>query len=356
MSPVLNPRTRPLLEVLHVTKEFRTGFLGRHSTAALTDLTLTIDGNVPSITAVVGESGSGKTTLGRLLLGLTAPTTGEVRYHGTDLRRLSGPQRRQFRREVQAIFQDPYEVFNPFYKVDHVLTVPIAKFGLARSTKDARALIEEALRVVGLNPDETLGRYPHQLSGGQRQRVMVARALLLRPKLIVADEPVSMVDASLRASILEALGRLKQDFGVSFLYITHDLATAYQISENVMVLYQGAVAEAGDVELVVKTPQHPYTQLLLESIPVADPDRPWQPLPIATETPAVINVGCKFADRCPYVLPDHCRVVQPPLFRTNSRRVVACYLQMGAAHEGDLADVFAGSTSAEETTSSLTGS
>lgn len=339
----------PLLEIRRATKEFRSGFLGRRSVVALGDFTLRIDGDVPSITAVVGESGSGKTTLGRLLLGLIAPTTGQVLYHGTELRRLSRPQKRQFRREVQAIFQDPYEVFNPFYKVDHGLSVPIAKFGLARSKRDARLLIEEALQVVGLDPSETLGRYPHQLSGGQRQRVMVARALLLRPRLIVADEPVSMVDASLRASILEALGRLKREFGVSFLYITHDLATAYQISENVIVLYQGSVAEAGDAELVVKAPQHPYTQLLIESIPVADLDRPWQPLSIATETPAAITVGCRFADRCPYVLPDHCRVVQPPLFRTNPRRVVACYLQLGtAAHEGDLADVFVGSATADE--------
>jgi oligopeptide/dipeptide ABC transporter ATP-binding protein len=344
--------TPPLLEVRRVTKEFRSGLLGRRSTVGLTDLSLTIGGDVPSITAVVGETGSGKTTLGRLLLGFIAPTTGNVLYRGTDLRKLSRPQWRAFRREVQAIFQDPYEVFNPFYKVDHVLSVPIAKFDLAHSRSDAQMLIEEALQVVGLDPSETLGRYPHQLSGGQRQRVMVARALLLRPKLIVADEPVSMVDASLRASILEALDRLKREFDVSFLYITHDLATAYQISQNVIVLYQGAVAEAGDVELVVKAPQHPYTQLLIESIPVADTDRPWQPIPIASETPAVVMVGCKFADRCPYVLPDHCRVAQPPLFWTDPHRVSACYLHLGIAeHDGDLTNIFVGLPSADESPS-----
>ncbi len=135
--------------------------------------------------------------------------------------------------------------------------------------------MEETLNAVGLRPEETLGRYPHQLSGGQRQRIMVARALLLRPRLIIADEPVSMVDASLRATILESLRQLHREFGISLLYITHDLTTAYQISENIIVLYRGEVAEAGDVELVVKEPQHPYTQLLIQSIPKADPDHPW---------------------------------------------------------------------------------
>ena len=171
------------------------------------------------------------------------------------------------------IFQDPFEVYNPFYQVDHVLETPIAEVRPGRVAQaEARALIEETLRAVGLRPDETLGRYPHQLSGGQRQRIMVARALLLRPRLIIADEPVSMVDASLRATILGSLRELNQEFGISLIYITHDLTTAYQISENIIVLYRGSVAEAGDVEQVVGDPQHPYTQLLVGSVPLPDPD------------------------------------------------------------------------------------
>ena len=235
----------------------------------------------PSITAIVGESGSGKTTLARLLLGLVAPTSGQVLYQGRDLHDLSGTERRAFRRDIQAIFQDPYGVYNPFYRVDHVLTTPVAKFRLARTKAAARGLIEDALRAVGLRPEEILGRYPHQLSGGQRQRVMVARALLLRPHLIVADEPVSMVDASLRATILGSLRQLNQERGISIIYITHDLATAYQVADNIIVLYRASVAEAGDVELVVKAPKHPYTQLLIASIPQVSLERNWLSEPAA---------------------------------------------------------------------------
>ena len=224
---------------------------------ALRDVSLSIDQDRPSITAVVGESGSGKTTLARVLLGLVAPTTGRVLYHGQDLRRLGTPERRAFRRDVQAIFQDPYEVYNPFYRVDHVLTTPVRKFRLAKTSAEARDLIESALRAVGLRPDEILGRFPHQLSGGQRQRIMVARAVLLQPKLIVADEPVSMVDASLRATILGTLRTLHENLGISIVYITHDLATAYQISDNILVMYRAAVVEAGAVEPIVTAAASP---------------------------------------------------------------------------------------------------
>jgi peptide/nickel transport system ATP-binding protein len=176
---------------------------------------------------------------------------------------------------VQAIFQDPYGVYNSFYKVDHVLTTPIAKFQMAKSKEETRKLIEQALVAVGLRPEETLGRFPHQLSGGQRQRTMIARTLLLRPKIIVADEPVSMVDASLRVTILSNLLKLKQQFGISLVYITHDLATAYQISDHIIVLHKGVVVEEGDPEQVVKHPEHPYTKLLIGSIPQADPNKSW---------------------------------------------------------------------------------
>jgi ABC-type oligopeptide transport system ATPase subunit len=246
----------PLIEAVDVSKRFAGG-LGREGTLALAGLSLAIDAGRPSIIAVVGESGSGKTTLARLLLGLVEPTGGVVRYRGTDLRRLGRDGRRAFRRDVQAVFQDPYGVYNPFYRVDHVLATPVRRFGLAASRAAARDLIGGALRAVGLRPEEILGRYPHQLSGGQRQRVMVARALLPRPKLIVADEPVSMVDASLRATILGSLRRLTDEHGISILYITHDLATAYQVSDAILVLYRAHLAEAGAVERVVRAPQHP---------------------------------------------------------------------------------------------------
>jgi peptide/nickel transport system ATP-binding protein len=167
-----------------------------------------VGNDVPSFTTIAGASGSGKTTLARLLLGFTQPTSGEIRYRGNNLWKMARGDWLEFRHEVQAIFQDPFEVFNPFNKVDHLLTVPVAKFPRARSKAQTRSKIEEALVTVGLRPEETLGRYPHQLSGGQRQRLTVARALLLQPRLIIADEPVSMVDASLRATILESLKKL----------------------------------------------------------------------------------------------------------------------------------------------------
>lgn len=319
-----------LLEARHLTKIFGGGLFDRNSTVALEDFSLAIDSDRPSITAVVGESGSGKTTLARLLLGLVTPTRGQVLYTGQDLQNMAQADWRAFRRDVQVIFQDPYEVYNPFYRVDHVLTTPVSKFKLAASKADARALIEDVLKAVGLRPEETLGRFPHQLSGGQRQRVMVARALLLRPRLILADEPVSMVDASLRASILGSLRKMNLERGISIIYITHDLATAYQISENIVVLYRGSVAEAGDVELVVKQPQHPYTQLLISSIPLASAERTWTIE--AAASPAIQaagSVGCKFADRCPFAT-SPCLQAAPPLFQTDRYRAVSCYLYQNA--------------------------
>jgi ABC-type oligopeptide transport system ATPase subunit len=264
-----------LLELRDVSMVYGGGLFSRRQVTALAGFSLAIEEQQPAIIAVVGASGSGKTTMARLLLGLESPTSGEMLYRGKDLRRCSHQERRAFRREVQAIFQDPFGVYNPFYKVDHVLTTPVAKFKLATSRLEGRRLIEQALRAVGLRPEDTLGRYPHQLSGGQRQRTMVARTLLLRPKVIIADEPVSMVDASLRVTVLGNLLQLKQDFGISLIYITHDLATAYQISDRIIVLHQGRVVEAGDPEQVVKHPQHPYTRLLIGSIPLPDPNHPW---------------------------------------------------------------------------------
>ena len=312
-----------LLEARHVGKSFAGGMLDREQTVALEDFSIGIDADRPSITAVVGESGSGKTTLARLLLGLIEPTSGQVLYKGQDLARMPVAERRAFRTDVQAIFQDPYGVYNPFYRVDHVLTTPVAKFRLARTRQQARTLIADALRTVGLRPEEILGRFPHQLSGGQRQRVMVARALLLRPRLIVADEPVSMVDASLRATILGSLRNLHEERGISILYITHDLATANQVSDSIIVLYRATVAEAGSVERVIQAPQHPYTQLLVGSIPRVSTDRSW----MQHEEAAVAGgsgAGCRFLPRCPVALAS-CGQSLPGLFRTDTHRAVACF-------------------------------
>jgi oligopeptide/dipeptide ABC transporter ATP-binding protein len=325
----------PLLEVRNVRKVFGGGrglFKSKRQVVALDTFSLAIPDAPPTFTAVAGESGSGKTTLANLILGFLSPSSGQVLYRGQDLSQMNRHERKVFRREVQAVFQDPFEVYNPFYKVDHLLTTAIAKFDLARSKTEARDLMVDALQKVGLRPEDTLGRYPHQLSGGQRQRVTIARALLLKPRLIIADEPVSMVDASLRATILENLRTLYQDFGISFLYITHDLTTAYQMCQNIIVLYRGAIAEIGAVDHVIKDPKHPYTQQLVGAVPWPDPDRHWgqrQTAVRSEESYNGVSAGCKYADRCAFAM-TQCRQSPPPLFRTEDHRAAACYLYQEA--------------------------
>ncbi len=314
-----------LLNLQNVTKVFRGG------TVALDDISFTIDAETPSIISVAGESGSGKTTLGLMVLGFLQPSAGDVLFKGKNLKKLSRRERFAFRKEVQAVFQDPFAVYNPFYKVDHILNMGMKNFKLAHSDKEARAMITDALVSVGLRPEETLGRFPHQLSGGQRQRLAVARALLLKPSLLIADEPVSMVDASLRATILESLNKLNKDFGITVLYITHDLTTAYHVSEYIIILYRGSVMEAGDVDSIITDAQHPYTQLLIDSIPWPDLNRQWGQHEITTtdeDTSQASKRGCKFAGRCPHVMPI-CKESRPPLYQVDQTRVAACYLYEG---------------------------
>ncbi len=309
-----------LLELRNVTQKFRTG------TVAVDNVSFYIKDDNPSIIAIAGESGSGKTTMGLITLGFLQPSQGEVLYKGNNLKKLDRQAQINFRKEVQAVFQDPFAVYNPFYKVDHIMEVPIANFKLARSRAESRALIEQALVSVGLRPEETLGRFPHQLSGGQRQRLAVARALLMKPQLLIADEPVSMVDASLRATILESLRKMNDELGITILYITHDLTTAYHVCDYIMIMYRGSVMEAGDVDTVTTNPQHPYTQLLIDSIPWPDLTRKWgQQEIILGDDRKGSEHGCKFASRCPHVM-DKCRQSPPPLYQLDETHVAACYL------------------------------
>ncbi|MEM0946962.1 MAG: ABC transporter ATP-binding protein [Pseudomonadota bacterium] len=258
----------PLLEFRGVSKSYG-------AVTALQPMSFRLDGEVPKIISIVGQSGSGKSTMGSLMLGFNPPSTGQVLFEGQDISRMNAVEGLEFRKQVQAVFQDPYACFNPFYRVNHALKFPFKQFGYAQSDAHVQEKMEEACRAVGLDPSLVLGRYPHQLSGGQRQRLIVARALMLSPKLLIADEPVSMVDASLRATILKNIYDLKDRYGISILYITHDLATAYHVSDYVIVLYQGHVAEAGPPAEVIGNPRHEYTQLLIDSIPWPDIDRPW---------------------------------------------------------------------------------
>jgi len=317
----------PLLEFRNVTKIYTKGLLSRAATTALDDVSLKIEDDRPTILTVAGESGSGKTTLAMLLLGFIPPTQGKILYKGKDIARLQGEDRITFRKEVQAVFQDPFAVFNPFYTVDHLLTVPIEKFRLAGNKSEARDKMDEALSAVGLRPEDVLGRFPHQLSGGQRQRINVARALLLKPRVLVADEPVSMVDASLRATILESLRKLNREYGISIIYITHDLTTAYHVASSIIVLYRGSVMEAGDIERVIRDPQHPYTRLLIDSIPWPDINRKWGQTEIVAreQEHGSVETGCKFASRCPFVM-DKCRQAPPPLYQVADKQAASCYL------------------------------
>ncbi|HVL24389.1 MAG TPA: ABC transporter ATP-binding protein [Thermomicrobiales bacterium] len=249
---------------------------GSGATVANDRVSLEIAESPPRLLSIVGESGSGKTTAARTLLGLQPPTSGRALWRGKDIYRLSRREMVQFRHEVQAVFQDPYGIYNPFYKINRVFDMTIRKFGLAASRKEREERIREALEVVSLRPHDVLGRYPHQLSGGERQRVMLARAYLLKPKVIVADEAISMLDVAVRAVIMNILIDFKDELGISTVFITHDLSAAYYLGGDIMVMRRGQVVETGDVDTVLKAPSHPYTQLLLESIPSPDPDDRWE--------------------------------------------------------------------------------
>ena len=268
------PGQQPLLAFEAAGRSYGGGLFGRGATVALHPLSFALPAGAARIVSVVGQSGSGKTTLGNMALGFTAPSTGTVRFAGQDVTSIRGADRLGFRRAVQAVFQDPYSAFNPFYRVGRSLMVPLLRLGVAASRDEAQARMESACRDVGLDP-ALLDRFAHELSGGQRQRLMVARVLSLRPRLLVADEPVSMVDASMRAAILDLLVELRDRHAISILYITHDLATAYAVSDSVMVLHRGRVVEAGDPGQVFTAPAHPYTKLLIDCLPWPDPGHPW---------------------------------------------------------------------------------
>jgi peptide/nickel transport system ATP-binding protein len=322
--------TEPLLEINKATKIFGGGFLtSSPPTVALQDFDLTIPEKPASITTIAGESGSGKTTLANLILGFMPLTSGQILYKGGDIAGMNKSRKLAYRREVQAVFQDPYAVYNPFYRVKHIFDLVIRHFQLASNKQAADDLIEDALNVVGMRGEEVLEKYPHQLSGGQRQRMMVARAYMLQPSLIVADEPVSMVDASLRALILDIMLRLRDEKGISFLYITHDLSTAYQIGDLIYILYQGSIAEKGDTEKVIEDAKHPYVQELIGSIPVPDPEELWDTdlvLPTEEELRAHAESGCRFYPRCPHNMA-RCLEKRPPLYLINgSEHQAACYL------------------------------
>ena len=265
-----------MLEIQKLSKTFSSGPLwNRQHHHALTDISFDIGVNKTSFTGIVGESGSGKTTLALLILGFLSPTKGKVTYRGKDINQFSKNDKNEFVRKVQPIYQDPFASFNPFYKIDRVLTYPLIKFNPKLPKSKYSNEIFSALDAVGLEPRETLGRFPHQLSGGQRQRLMLARCLLCKPEIIIADEPVSMIDASLRTDILAQLKNLNYNHQISIIYITHDLTTAYNACDELVVMKNGFVVEIGNCKSIIKTPKNKYTQDLIGSIPTLDKKQNW---------------------------------------------------------------------------------
>ncbi|MBK8022265.1 MAG: ABC transporter ATP-binding protein [Chloroflexi bacterium] len=322
----------PILALENVYKRFpaarRQGRLGRRGVVrALDGVSLTL--RPGEIVGLVGESGSGKSTLAMSVMGLEPPTEGRVLLEGDDLyATLRGPDRLAIRRKIQLIFQDPYESLNPRQTIYDILSEPLWIHHLVTSRAEAETRVIAALNEVGLTPPQTyLTRRPEGLSGGQRQRVGIAAALILDPQVVVADEPVSMLDVSLRSEILMLLRNLRDRRGLTLLYITHDLATAALFTDRIAVLYLGRIVEEGRTAQVLREPQHPYTRALLSVIPVSNPRlrRPREILqgeiPDATEVPR----GCRFHPRCPDAI-DRCRLTDPQLMPTASGQRAACIL------------------------------
>ncbi|HET6597951.1 MAG TPA: ABC transporter ATP-binding protein [Anaerolineales bacterium] len=319
----------PLITLEHVTRTFA---VNGQIIKAVDDVNLTIPEG--EMLCLVGESGCGKTTTGKMIAGLLPTSIGRMLYRGKDIATITGRDREAYRLGVQMVHQDPYASLNPTQTVYDILAAPLQHHRFTRGESETRHRIRELLEIVDLTPpDDFLEKYPHQLSGGQRQRVSVARALTVSPTFIVADEAVSMVDVSIRISLLNMFSRLKDELGVGVLLITHDLALAkyFAWEGRIGVMYLGRLVEIGPAREVVEHPQHPYTQVLLSALPEADPDatRTKQRIELrSTDMPSLLRLptGCTFHPRCPAFLGEVCERIVPPLERAEWGSDVACHL------------------------------
>jgi peptide/nickel transport system ATP-binding protein len=327
----MSAATPPLIAVEGLTKHYRAGrglFAGM---AKDTPPVRAVDGISFSLgrgesVGLLGESGCGKTTTGRLLLKLTEPSAGTIAYDGRPLSALAGPALRTFRRQAQLIFQNPFDALNPRFTIARCLNEPLINAHVPG--RDRALYIERALDLARLSPGrELLQRHPHQLSGGQLQRVVIARALILSPEFIVADEPVSMLDVSVRAGILNLLRDISRDLALTAVYISHDLSLVRYLCERTIVMYLGRIVEDAPTAALIDEPLHPYTQALVAAVPTPDPGQCRAPLPIGATPPDVRQptIGCRFADRCPKVM-EKCRRIDPPAFTPVEGRSVACHL------------------------------
>jgi len=320
------------LENVSVDFHVRRGFFSTTAVRAVRDVSLSLERGEHA--AVVGESGSGKTTLGRATLRLIAAAAGRVLFDGADIATLTGKELLAFRRRAQVVFQDPYSSLSPYMRVMDLVAEPLVVHGsVPKSEREGRVLA--ALEAVRLSPaSELVSRYPHTLSGGQRQRVSIARAMILEPDFLVADEPVSMIDASSRAEILALLRDLQTSRGLTMLSITHDLASARHAADRIAVMYAGRVVEVAAARSLVEEPRHPYTRALLAAVPEPDAANRLRPRPVVggePPSPSDLPSGCAFRTRCPVVITGLCEVTDPPLVARAGGGSVACHLEPAAA-------------------------
>ena len=323
----------PLIEARELTKAFpvHAGFLVRRevsSVRAVDGVSFTVARG--ETLALVGESGCGKSTTGRLLMRLIEPTGGSIRFDGTDLMSLRGEGLRNTRRRLQIMFQDPSSAFNPRMSVGAIIAEPMRLAG--SSARECRDRVRELLPLVGLGADQA-SRFPHQFSGGQRQRLGIARALALRPDFIVCDEPVSALDVSVQAQVVNLLTDLQQEFGLTYLFISHDLRVVRHIADRVAVMYLGRIVELADRHALYNRPQHPYTRILLSAVPLVKPGVERTPMSVAGEVEPAnpASIGCRFAGRCPSAMPV-CRAEAPALLPGSPTHLVACHLFNAPEH------------------------
>ena len=314
-----------LLEVKGVSKIFRIGgMLSRKRLTAVDGVSFEIAADKPVILSIVGESGCGKSTLCKMILRLHKPEAGDILLDGHSYKDKKHYKPMQFRNDVQPIFQNPFEAFSMRKRVDTYLFNTALRLGIAKNRADAAKRVNEALVSVGLSLDVVAGKYSSQFSGGELQRVSIARALITRPKIIIADEPVAMIDASMKMNIVNLFKQLRDDYGISFIYITHDLSTAYYVSDYIATLYRGTLIEYGSSKEIMDHPAHPYTKLLMDSVPrVGDKWEQDVAMPDMEEKEYSLTC-CKFAPRCPYATAE-CLKDRPPMQELEGGRKVLCY-------------------------------